>query len=230
MKCGTSDDRNREYLEEYTEEKFFRNIIKNEKPLILDIGAHTGESVLFFNSIFSSADIYSVEPDPASYEKLIKISPDSNKVVNAAIGINTCRTILHRYNISHLNSLYPINKHSEDSLGYAKICGEDTIEVRCLSLDDLVNELDIAGQRIDLLKIDAQGGEVDILTGGLNALKYVDNITLELSLFDFYSKKNSFLEIEQLLSGFELYAITKLSQNPKNLRTDWAEVFYTKVD
>ena len=48
MKCGTSDDRNREYLEEYTEEKFFRNIIKNEKPLILDIGAHTGESVLFF--------------------------------------------------------------------------------------------------------------------------------------------------------------------------------------
>jgi hypothetical protein len=50
-----------------------------------------------------------------------------------------------------------------------------------------------------------------------------------LNFFDFYSRKNTFLEIEQLLSGFELYAITKVSQNPKNFRTDWAEVFYRKI-
>ena len=123
---------------------------------------------------------------------------------------------------------HAINKNSIDSLGYAEACVENKIEVRCLSLDDLIDELDIVGQSIDLLKIDAQGGEVDILLGDKKTLQHVRNITLELSLFDFYSKKNTFLEIEELLDGFELYSITKLSQNPMNFRTDWAELFYRK--
>ena len=125
--------------------------------------------------------------------------------------------------------MYAINKDSKDSLGYAETCVENTVEVRCLKLDDLIKELGLIGQKIDLLKIDAQGGEADILLGGSNTLQLVENITLELSFFDFYKKKNTFLEIERLLPGFELYSITKLSQNPKNYRTDWAEVFYRKI-
>ena len=95
-------------------------------------------------------------------------------------------------------------------------------------MNTLVSELGITSKRINLLKIDAQGGELDILSGAKTALKKVDNITVELSLYDFYTKRNTFLEIEQMLPDFELYAITKLSQNPKNFRTDWAEVFYTR--
>jgi FkbM family methyltransferase len=229
MKCGESDGRNKTYLENFSEEKFFQQLIPESAPLILDIGAHTGESVEFFSSIFQCADIYSVEPDPESYAKLVKILPDPSKTVNAAIGAETGNAIFYQYGISHLNSLHAINKNSIDSLGYAEACVENKIEVRCLSLDDLIDELDIVGQSIDLLKIDAQGGEVDILLGGKKTLQHVRNITLELSLFDLYSKKNTFLEIEELLDGFELYSITKLSQNPMNFRTDWAELFYRKI-
>lgn len=67
------------------------------------------------------------------------------------------------------------------------------------------------------------------MLGGSDTLNQVQNITLELNLFDFYSRKNSFLEIESLLPEFELYSITKLSQNPINYRTDWAEVFYKRI-
>ncbi len=229
MKCGESDSRNDTYKENYSEEKFFQMLIPKEKPLIIDIGAHFGESVEFFHSIFPRADIFSVEPDPESYAKLLEMFPDPKKAINAAVGAKSVTMTFYQYDKSHLNSLYAINKDSKDSLGYAESCEEKKVEVRCLSLDDLITELDIVGRQIDLLKIDAQGGEFDILVGGQKALQNVQNITLELNFFDFYSKKNTFLEIEELLLGFELYAITKVSQNPKNFRTDWAEVYYRKI-
>jgi FkbM family methyltransferase len=228
MKCGESDSRNDVFKENFSEEKFFKLLIPESSPLIIDIGAHTGESVEFFNSIFSDAEIYSIEPDPDSYEKLKEYVPDSSKAINAAIGAETGTAIFYQYEKSHLNSLYAINKDSKDSLGYAENCDENKVEVSCLSLDDLVKNLGIEGRCINLLKIDAQGGEYDILKGGQLTLNNIENITLELNFFDFYSKKNTFLEVEKLLPGFELYAITKLSQNPMNFRTDWAEVFYRK--
>ena len=228
MKCGESDGRNDIYLENFSEEKFFQMLIPETNPLIIDIGAHFGESVEFFHSIFPRAEVFSVEPDPESYAKLLELVPDSTKAINAAIGAEAGTKTFYQYDKSHLNSLYAINKSSEDSLGYAESCEEKNVEVRCLSLDDLIIELCIVDRKINLLKIDAQGGEFDILTGGQKALQNVENITLELNFFDFYSKKNTFLEIEQLLPCFELYSITKVSQNPKNFRTDWAEVFYRK--
>jgi FkbM family methyltransferase len=229
MKCGDTDKRNIIFQKKYSDERFLEKHIKKNNPLIIDIGAHVGESVVFFKSIFPSADIYSVEPDPDSYTKLLKLFPDTSKCVNAAIGKKTGKKTLFQYDIPHLNSLYSINKNSKDSLGYAKSCSEKELKVSCLSLDDLVNKLNISGKCIDLLKIDTQGGEVGVLSGGIDTLKFVQNITLELNLFDFYSRKNSFLKIENLLPEFELYAITKLSQNPVNFRTDWAEVFYKRI-
>ncbi|MBU2510529.1 FkbM family methyltransferase [bacterium] len=229
MKCGESDNRNDNYEKNYTDEKFFRLLIPEASPLILDIGAHFGESVEFFRNIFPAAEIYSVEPDPTSYEKLLGKFPDNPlKAVNAAIGAKTGSCVFYQYDKSHLNSLYAINKSSEDSLGYAEFCEENKTEVPCFILDDLITKLGLENRRIDLLKIDAQGGEADILNGGCSTLEKVENITLELNFFDFYSKKNSFYEIEQFLPDFELYSITKVSQNPKNFRTDWVEVFYRR--
>jgi len=229
MKCGESDDRNAEYRATYTPEKFFQFLIQEAAPLIVDVGAHTGESATFLSTIFPKATIYSFEPDPDSFATLTTHMPPGSKALNLAVGSRTGTATFFRYGKSHLNSLYPINTRSVDSLGYAKNASGEPIEVRCLTLDDFVVESDLAARRVSLLKIDAQGGEIDILTGAQGMLSNVDNITLEVNLFDFYSKRSSFLEVERLLSGFQLYAITKVSQNPKNFRTDWAEVVYTKA-
>ena len=77
-----------------------------------------------------------------------------------------------------------------------------------------------------MIKVDVQGSEAEVLIGGFNTLKITKLITLEINLFDFYDKKSSFLEIETLLPNFELFSIIRLSQNPKNFRTDWCEVIY----
>ena len=92
MKCGESDGRNKTYLKNFSEEKFFQQLIPESAPLILDIGAHTGESVEFFSSIFKCADIYSVEPDPESYAKLVKIhwvSEEFAPVAGVGMGVGS---------------------------------------------------------------------------------------------------------------------------------------------
>jgi len=138
------------------------------------------------------------------------------------------RLFFYQYDKAHLNSLHAINKNSVDSICYAEKTTANEAPVSCLTLNAMLEEMKLSDKKIDLLKIDAQGAEAEILSGAGSSLDKINNITLELNLFDFYSKRSSFLEIEKLLPGFELYAITKLSQNPKNFRTDWAEVFYTR--
>ena len=181
MKCGDSDRRNIDYDVNCTPEKFFRRLIPQDTPLIVDVGAHTGESVMFFKSIFPGARIYSVEPDPESFAMLLQNCPDVTRAFNLAVHSQSGKATFFQYkDNSHLNSLYPLNRASVDSLGYVKRAQENQVEVRVLTLDDLVFELDIGSKRINLLKIDVQGAEVDVLSGAKSMLKIVDNITLEL--------------------------------------------------
>ena len=103
------------------------------------------------------------------------------------------------------------------------------IKVECKRLDTFVNQKKI--KKIDLVKIDTQGHEVKVLKSLGTKLKIIDNIQLEIMLYDFYDIQMSFYSIEKILRkyGFKLYDICYISKNPKNLRTDWVDVIYSKI-
>lgn len=232
MKCGETDKRNEEYLRKYGEKEFFRSLIKSEKPIVFDVGAHKGESVQFFSDIFENATIYSFEPDPDNFRHLADFCQDlpcTSHLFNLALGARSGDVQFFRQDISHLNSIYPINRDSNDSLGYAEGAYNQSVMVKMTTLNDMLTQTKI--DRCDLLKIDVEAAEVDVLEGAVgDFLKIVKNITLELNFFDFYGRSNSFYEVEKLLNpfGFKLFSLLKLSQNPKNGRTDKAEVVYTQ--
>ena len=81
---------------------------------------------------------------------------------------------------------------------------------------------------IDILKIDTQGYEVGVLVGGKQMLKKTSCSIIEISLYDFYEKSTSILEVEQIMqeAGHSIWDISKVSKNPKNFRTDWVELVY----
>ena len=225
MRCGETDIRTNEYSKKYSDELFFRKMINVDKPLILDVGAHIGESVQFFKKIFPQCRIYSFEPFIESYKKLCQLQYDDFVPINKAVSSESGRKELFVYDLAHLNSLNRINVNSQDSIDYAKEVKSKKTQVKTIKLDDYIVEKDI--NHIDIIKIDVQGSEEDVLIGGSSkCLKITKLITLEISLFDFYEKSSSFLKIESLLPHFELYALIKLSQNPMNFRTDWCEAVY----
>jgi hypothetical protein len=104
------------------------------------------------------------------------------------------------------------------------------VKVPSMRLDSFTKQHAI--DRIDLLKIDVQGAECRVLTGGMASLRKTKAIILEISFYDYYEHQTAFMDVEQILSplGFRLFSISEISNNPMNGRTDWAEVVYLNQD
>jgi FkbM family methyltransferase len=230
--CGQSDKRNQEYLEKYTPEKYFTSLVRHKNPIILDIGAHQGESIRFFKEIFPNGIIYSFEPDPDNFKILEECCNSFDNFggrsycFNKAIADKQGTMRFYRQNISHLGGLLPINKMSKDSLGYASKAANEPIDVEVTTLDLFCSEMEVPN--VDIMKIDVQGYEVNVLMGAIHMLTKTSCCTVEVSLYDFYEKSSSLLQVEQLMhdAGMKLWDISKLSKNPKNFRTDWVELVY----
>ena len=229
-RCGESDKRNSEYENNYSPNFYFNSISSLTNPVILDVGAHRGESVKFFKHVFKAAKIFSFEPSPVNFDKLKDVaSLYETTAINVAIGNQVGEVKFYQQSLSHLGGLLPINKKSSDSLGYAKKAENVEVLVDCTTLNEVVRGLGL--ETIDILKIDVQGFEVGVLEGGDQVLNKVKAIMIEVSLYDFYGdNKNSWFDVNRILgdSGFELFDIAKISKNPKNLGTDWVEMVFVK--
>ena len=235
---GTFDKRNSEFDEKFSRDKIIKDSVGMEYPMIFDIGGHKGQSIDYFLDLFPNAKIYSFEPDPDSFEILSGKQSNNVKVFNIAVSDKIGSATFFRNNISHTNSLHKININSSDSIRateerkieQSKYSDEINSEITVVTttLNDFTNKHSL--QSIDLLKIDVQGAEESVLSGGEDVFDMVKSIIVEISLYDFYEKSSSFLGIESILmpAGFKLFSILDISRNPMNGRTDWVEVLYRK--
>ncbi len=231
MKCGQSDERNRQFQETYSEDEYFRRLVPNPRPVILDVGAHRGESLSFFMRIFPDATVYSFEPDPRNYPILAEeaVKHPSCFTFPLAVANRTGEIDFFMQDLTHIGGTRPINHDSRDSLGYAARAPNQRVSVACTTLADFVARERIGA--IDLLKIDVQGAETDVLEGADGALDRVQTVSVECTFFDLYGEPKGLLDVERLMQahGLMLFDISKVSKNPKNWRADWAELVYKRT-
>ena len=235
---GSFQKRNDAFAKKYNREIIISETIKKKIPVIFDVGSHFGESYKLFKKIFPKSKIYCFEPDPDSFQILKKKFPKIPNFYNLAISNKVGKFNFYKNSISHTNSLNKINLNSKDSVMlknrkknkhsefYDSI--NRKISVPTVTIDFFLKEKNL--KKIDLLKIDVQGAEEKVLLGAKSSLKIVENIMIEISFFDFYENSTNFLDIEKILisSGFKLFSILDISQNPMNGRTDWVEILYKK--
>ena len=238
---GESKLRNKDFSESFSRSQLIKNLIDASvaAPVILDVGGHKGESILFLRNLFPAATIHSFEPDPNSFQQLNSFNDEHTFCHNLALSDMEGTVDFFRNNISHTNSLYKTNIESKDSIYLDKVRKHQQefepekfnqeIKVSACRMDKFCEEQSI--RRINLLKIDVQGAEAKVLVGAGNLLERVDNIVIEVSFYDYYEHQSSFLEVEQILApfGFRIFSISDISNNPMNGRTDWAEVIYRKT-
>lgn len=233
---GQSKSRNKEFQEKFSRDRLLQHIVKAEEPVILDVGAHYGESVGYLKTLFPKASVYSFEPDPDSFDLLSATAIEGVSYFNIAISDADGTASFYRNKISHTNSLFKVNLNSRDSIGIAKATAEndkqffdgfnEEVKVDAVRLDSFTMQHSIG--QIDLLKIDVQGAECRVLTGGEATLRNTKAIVLEISFYDYYEHQTAFMDVENILLplGFRLFSISEISNNPMNGRTDWAEVVY----
>jgi FkbM family methyltransferase len=236
---GAFEERNEAARRRWDVERRIAHVVPAADPLILDVGAHIGQSNRMFRRMFPSATIWSFEPDPDSFTQLAA-SVDATLpggCVQVAFADRVGTAPFHRNPIGHTNSLYARNPDSQDSIDQvrARTEGRDAtpvserIDVPVRRVADWCDEQHI--RAIDLLKVDVQGAEVDVLRGAAAVLADTVTVAVEISFFDLYERSNSFSDVEAVLhpAGLRLYALAEVSDNPMNGRTDWVTAIYTRV-
>lgn len=150
---------------------------------VVDVGAHHGQFALLALELFPRSSLLCVEPLPAALERLrVTVETDTRVTVfGAAATANAGRRELHVSRKTDSSSLLPILPSYVEAFPGTEEAR--TLEVEAKTLDSMMGE---RIRRPCLLKVDAQGGELEVLAGAETVLAQVDVAYVECSFVEFY--------------------------------------------
>lgn len=175
-----------------------KEICKNART-VFDLGANRGDTVDKYKNLFAGADIYAFEPYPASFNILnAKHGSDPHiKCLPLAVSDSDGESTLHINSNVDTNSILPSAKAGLSS--DAQVNNVSKITVKAITIDSFckTNKLD----KLDILKMDIQGGELAALKGaeGLLRSKSIKLIYLETYFVTQYMDQPLFYDIAQYL-------------------------------
>ncbi|MCR9171621.1 MAG: FkbM family methyltransferase [bacterium] len=140
---------------------------KSSTPVIIDCGANIGISVLYFDKVFSNAEIIAVEADPEITSILKRNLTENNcnaEVIEKALWSKSGETLSFGQEGADSSSIYSLN---------------NVIQVETIGLDEILERY----EHIDLLKIDIEGAELEVIKSCTNNLSKVDYIFVEFHSF-----------------------------------------------
>jgi len=141
------------------EDHYNKSLLKPEMTIV-DIGAHIGTFTLSARKIIGERGrIIAIEPEIMNFRQL-KRNLKLNKINNCLI-INVA--------LADHTGEEPFFLH-KDSSGHSLIPGDsiNKTQIKVKTLDDLLKELNIS--KVDFLKIDTEGVELEVLKGGKETL------------------------------------------------------------
>ena len=183
------------------------------EPVILDIGAHRGETAEKYRTRFPEAVIYCFEPSPDSAEALKKKFCDDPQttVISSAVADRPGQRTLHINEIDQTNSLLHEATSSRRYLPKQAFT-KAMIQTEVTSVDEFIRTFPL--ERIDILKMDIQGGELMALKGAAETLseKQIPVIYAEIMFIPHYENQPLLNEIWDFLgqfgySLFDLYGL-----------------------
>lgn len=180
------------FIEVYPRDVYSKAILKKGLTVV-DIGAHVGlYTVLAAEKVGNTGKVIAVEPAPKNYQQLqenILLNNFSNvTAVPMALSDHAGLEKLYIASLSICNSLNPDVVSKEER-------ANSYVEVKVGMLDDLLKSLNV--RKIDILKIDAEGAELQILKGAEETLK--NNPDLKIIAAS-YHYPNEIKEIKDFLS------------------------------
>jgi FkbM family methyltransferase len=147
------------------DQKLYRFVAEDEAPRILDCGAGIGLSVCYFKKLHPGSRISAFEPDPRVYA-ILKRNCESWGAGNIDLipmAVWDCETTL------------PFARTGEHAPGRVRerAVAEDSLEVQTCRLRDFLTE------KVDLLRLNIEGAEVDVLLDCSDLLGNVQRLIVE---------------------------------------------------
>ncbi len=186
-----------------------RELIRQQSPMIFDIGANVGEVTQLYRSLFPDAIIHSFEPFADSYRSLEGQCSKDPKIFPHQVAVceNTESQTLHSNSSAATNSLLSNDSRSKALWGKGVLETNSLVEVQSTTIDHFCTENRIT--TIDILKMDIQGAEMRALQGAEDMLSRqgISLIYLEIILGETYVGQPKFLEYLRRLDshGYEIF-------------------------
>lgn len=153
--------------------------------IIVEAGAHNGSDTARLSHYFRFGTVHAFEPVPELFSRLVERTRSCRNVrrYNLALGASSGSATLHLSGGTSdgSSSLLRPKKHLDF---HPNVTFEDTLPVRCLSLDDWAATADVSN--VDFVWFDLQGMEADVLKASMVIFPKVRMIFSEVSLFELY--------------------------------------------
>jgi len=202
-------------FDHFYQKKWIKFLKKNKYDnfkLLIDIGAHKGESIKLFSKNFIIKKIISFEASPINF-KYLKKKIEENKqgynnteivLENTALGAEDKIIEFNQFNESSSSTIKEIDKESKYYKRKFRLINflnnKETyqkIKIKVSKLKDYIEKNNI--KKIDFMKIDTEGYEFEILLGLENKIKLVDIIMFEHHYDNMIKKGYTFEDIHKLL-------------------------------
>ncbi len=164
--------------------------------VILDCGAHVGNCAILFSRIAGPrGKVICLEPFEKSYHELVKriakLKLGNVIAVNKGLWHTSKKLSLDIFN-NTLACRLSTNKHKNTAV-------QDTIQIECITIDDLVQHLNL--DKIDLIKMDIEGAEIEALQG---AGKTLTELRPQFAIASYHRRegRQTCVDVEKILYSF----------------------------
>jgi FkbM family methyltransferase len=180
--------------------------------LLIDVGAHKGETIDLFSKNFVIKKIISFEASPINFNflknKIKKYKEINNNreivIENIALGSENKVTEFKQFNESSSSTIKKINEESKyykrkfrliNFMNKEKVYQK--FQIKIFKLKDYIEQQNI--KKVDFLKIDTEGYEYEILLGLEAKIQLVSTIIFEHHYDNMIKKDYTFSDINSLL-------------------------------
>jgi FkbM family methyltransferase len=195
---------------------------------VLDVGANVGDTVQLYRGMFPAATVHAFEPFAEVQRRLAaRFAADPHVRAHqlaVAGAAGTRRLFVNEVDVT--NSLLPLNPDAVDWARASPAALDRTVDVEAVTLDRFCAAHAVS--RIDLLKMDIQGGEGMALEGAHHLLQTqaIRLIYLEVAFAPLYEGQAYFCDIVRILGGhgYQLFALYHLMHSQRGL--GWCDAIF----
>lgn len=161
---------------------------------ILDIGAHQGQSAIAYADSFAGSQVFAFEPVSSNFSQLMKATASRPQIIPvcAAVGGQSGKANI---------SLHPDNSEAHSLV---RKSGNQVESVDVTTIDEFCADKNI---QPDIIKIDAEGFELQVLAGAKRTLTSVKAIVAEATLSSTNNRHIQLTELIEAVPGFNLAGI-----------------------
>lgn len=171
---------------------------------VIDVGAYLGKWTRMCKRIFPNAQVLMCEPQPGKAVVLRQTVAELSGVSYEAVLLGPeVGGPVEFYVYESGSSVYTFRNAARSQ----------RIQLPVTTLEAVTTGTPFAAP--DLIKIDVQGGELDVLRGGTEVMRHAEAIILEVSIVDEYVGAPIFHEVQTYMAdhGFRVYDICTIWRN-----------------